>query len=115
MDNGSEFGAGVLTYTRDNGMHLPQSHTCGSSMAAWRGGGHGQVRTGIRHASFAETIVDGAAQVKSALYMAAMAKHRRPGRTGYSPRAFIYGVYERVVAIGFDHYLEQPKRRGAYP
>lgn len=40
--------------------------------------------------------------------MAPFAKHGRPGRTGYRPRALIYGVDERRVMRGFGHYLEQP-------
>ena len=37
-----------------------------------------------------------------------MAKNRRPGRTGYSPRSLVFGVDERLVASGLNHYLEQP-------
>ena len=39
---------------------------------------------------------------------ASMAKNRRPGRTGYSPRALVFGCDERLIASGLNHYLEQP-------
>ena len=37
-----------------------------------------------------------------------MAKNRRPGRTGYSPRSLVFGLEERLIASGLSHYLEQP-------
>ena len=37
-----------------------------------------------------------------------MAKNRRPGRTGFSPRALVFGCDERLIASGLNHYLEQP-------
>ena len=37
-----------------------------------------------------------------------MAKNRRPGKTGYSPRTLVFGVDERLVASGLNHYLEEP-------
>ena len=37
-----------------------------------------------------------------------MAKNRRPGKTGYSPRALVFGIDERLVASGLNHYLEEP-------
>ena len=39
---------------------------------------------------------------------ASMAKNRRPGRTGYSPRSLVFGLDERLVASGLNHYLEEP-------
>ena len=37
-----------------------------------------------------------------------MAKNRRPGKTGYSPRSLVFGIDERLVASGLNHYLEEP-------
>ena len=39
---------------------------------------------------------------------ASMVKNRRPGRTGYSPRSLVFGLDERLVASGLNHYLEEP-------
>ena len=39
---------------------------------------------------------------------AAMAKNRRPGRTGYSPRALVFGRYEWLIASGLNHSLTTP-------
>ena len=37
-----------------------------------------------------------------------MAKNRRPGKTGYSPRSMVFGVDEKLVLSGLNHYLEEP-------
>ena len=37
-----------------------------------------------------------------------MAKNRRPGRTGYSPRTHVFGFDERLFASGIGHALDQP-------
>ena len=39
---------------------------------------------------------------------AAMAKNRRPGKTGYSPRTLVFGVDERLIASGLYYYVEEP-------
>ena len=36
------------------------------------------------------------------------AKNRRPGRSGYSPRATVFGFDETRFASGLGHYLEKP-------
>lgn len=46
--------------------------------------------------------------MKDVLRAASSAKNRRPERIGYSPRAFIYGLYEILLASGLAHYPEQP-------
>lgn len=33
-------------------------------------------------------------------------KNSRPGRTGYSPRALVYGLYEQLLASCLDHHLD---------
>ena len=39
---------------------------------------------------------------------ATMSKNRRPGKGGYSPRTMVFGVDERLIASGLNHYLEEP-------
>ena len=39
---------------------------------------------------------------------ATKAKNRRLGKTGYSPRTLVFGVDERLIASGLNHYLEEP-------
>lgn len=42
------------------------------------------------------------------LRMASLAKNRRPGRTGYSPRALVYGHDEKHMASGLGRSLDKP-------
>ena len=42
------------------------------------------------------------------LLIASAAKNRRPGHTGYSPRAFVFGLDDRLVASNLNHFLEEP-------
>lgn len=69
---------------------------------------HVQALSVIMHAILEETTVAGTEQLNFVLLMAPWAKHRRPGTTGYSPKALIYWLDERVVANGLGHVLEQP-------
>ena len=55
-----------------------------------------------------ETNPIGFQQMTDVCMHAAMAKNRRPGKTGYSPRTLVFGVDERLIASGLNHYLEQP-------
>ena len=55
-----------------------------------------------------ETSPIGFAQMSDACLHASMAKNRRPGRTGFSPRALGFGCDERLIASGLSHYLAQP-------
>ena len=69
---------------------------------------HGQVLAEIIQAIATEKLVSGMQQMKDVALHTCMAKNRRPGRTGYSPRTLVFGVDERLVASGLNHYLEQP-------
>ena len=40
--------------------------------------------------------------------IASAAKNRRLGRTGYSPRALVFGLDDRLVASNLNHFLEEP-------
>ena len=53
-----------------------------------------------------EEGVKGFKEMETACVHASMAKNRRPGRTGYSPRATVFGFDERLFASGLGHYLE---------
>ena len=55
-----------------------------------------------------ETRLVGFKQMKDVCLHAAMAKNRRPGKTGYSPCTLVFGVDERLIASGLNHYLEEP-------
>ena len=54
-----------------------------------------------------ETSPVGFSQMCDVCLHASMAKNRRPGRTGFSPRALVFGCDERLIASGLNHYLEQ--------
>ena len=47
-------------------------------------------------------------QMNDVCLHASMAKNRRPGRTGFSPRSLVFGCDERLIASGLSHYLETP-------
>lgn len=107
VENGPEFGAGILTYTSDNVIF----NRVRPVVAPWHHGvveRFGQAFADLIHAILAETNVAGTEHMTYVLLTAALAKHRRQGRTGHSPRAFIYGLDERVVASEIDNDLEQP-------
>ena len=46
--------------------------------------------------------------MKDVCLHASMTKNRRPGQTGYSPRSLVFGVDERLILSGLNHYLEEP-------
>ena len=69
---------------------------------------HGQVLADIIQAVITEKEVRGEKHMNDVALHTSMAKNRRPGRTGYSPRSLIFGLDERLVASGLNHYLEQP-------
>ena len=46
--------------------------------------------------------------METACRHASMAKNRRPGRTGYSPTATVFGFDQRLFASGLGRYLEKP-------
>ena len=79
--------------------------------APWQNGmveRHGGVLGDIIEAIVLETSPIGYQQMTDVCLNASMAKNRRPGRTGYSPRALVFGCDERLIASGPNHYLEQP-------
>ena len=69
---------------------------------------HGQVLSDIIQAVTVGTEVQGTKQMQDLVLHTCMAKNRRPGRTGYSPRSLVFGLDERLIASGLNHYLEQP-------
>ena len=69
---------------------------------------HGQVISDIINAVVSECNVHGTKDMEDVCLHACMSKNRRPGRTGYSPRTLVFGVDERLVASGLNHYLEEP-------
>ena len=79
--------------------------------APWQNGmveRHGGVLGDIVQATVMETGAIGADQMTDVCLHASMAKNRRPGKTGFSPRTLIFGVDERLIASGLNHYLEEP-------
>ena len=69
---------------------------------------HGQVLADIVNIVVSDLGVAGWQQMQDLCLHVCMVKNRRPGRTGYSPRTLIFGVDERLVASGLNHYLEEP-------
>lgn len=69
---------------------------------------HGVVMAEIFYIILSEARAVGPDPVRAVLRFASLAKHRRPVRTGYSPRALIYGLDERLITRGLDHDVEQP-------
>ena len=69
---------------------------------------HGQVLGDIVQAVIIENTVKGEKEMQDMTLHVCMAKNRRPGRTGYSPRSLVFGIDERLVASGLNHYLEVP-------
>ncbi len=69
---------------------------------------HGGVLGDIIKATVNETSAVGHHQMRDVCLYASMAKNRRPGKTGYSPRTLVFGVDEKLVASGLSHYLEEP-------
>lgn len=103
VDHGSEF----LAYTSDNGIYQKVF----SVEAPWQHGmveGHGQVMADIIQATISETRVSGTYQMKDVLRMTSLAKNRTLCKTGYSPWALVYGLDEKLLASGLDHYLDKP-------
>ena len=79
--------------------------------APWQNGmveRHSGVLGDIIEAVVQETSPIGYNQMCDVCLHASMAKNRRPGRTGFSPRALVFGCDERLIASGLNHYLEQP-------
>ena len=79
--------------------------------AAWQHGmveRHGDVLNDLINVVVKTHGVKGLLEMKDALLHVCMAKNRRPGRTGYSPRTLVFGIDERLVASGLNHYLEVP-------
>lgn len=68
---------------------------------------HGQVLSDIIHAVLAEANVIGPERMHEVRRMASLAKNRRQGSTGYSPRTLIDGLDERSITSGLDHYWAQ--------
>ena len=62
----------------------------------------------IISAVVSETSAEGANHMKDICLHASMAKNRRPGKTGYSPRSLVFGVDEKLILSGLNHYLEEP-------
>ena len=69
---------------------------------------HGGVLGDIIEAVVLETSPIGFQQMSDVCLHASMSKNRRPGKTGFSPRALVLGVDERLIASGLNHYLESP-------
>ena len=91
--------------------HLGAAFKMTSLEAPWQNGmveRHGGVLGHIIEAVVLETSPVGHAQMSDICLHASMAKNRRPGRTGYSPRSLVFGCDERLIASGLNHYLEQP-------
>ena len=79
--------------------------------APWQNGmveRHGGVLGDIISVTVMETGATGFQQMKDVAIHSSMAKNRRPGKTGHSPRTMVFGVDERLVASGLNHYLEEP-------
>ena len=79
--------------------------------APWQNGmveRHGGVLGDIITVTVMESGAVGFDQMRDVCAHAAMAKNRRPGKTGWSPRAMVFGVDERLIASGLNHYLEDP-------
>ena len=69
---------------------------------------HGGVLGDIITAACMDTSPVGFEQMKDVCLHASMAKNRRIGRSGYSPRTLVFGCDERLIASGLNHYLEEP-------
>ena len=79
--------------------------------APWQNGmveRHGGVLGDIITVTVMESGATGFAQMKDVAIHSSMAKNRRPGKTGHSPRTMVFGTDERLVASGLNHYLEEP-------
>ena len=79
--------------------------------APWQNGmveRHGGVLGDIITATVMETSPVGIDQMKDVCMHAAMAKNRRPGKGGFAQRILVFGVDERLIASGLNHYLEEP-------
>ena len=85
--------------------------------APWQNGvveRHGGVLGDIITVTVMESGAQGFDQMRDVCAHAAMAKNRRPGKTGWSPRAMVFGVDERLTASGLNHYLEDPDDAGIF-
>ena len=106
-DRGREFFGVFQEMVNDSGMEFHMIPT----EAPWQHGmveRHGGVLGDIIVSTVEETVANGLEEMKDVALHACMAKNRRPGRTGFSPRALVFGVDERLMASGLNHYLEQP-------
>ncbi len=106
-DQGKEFHGGFKQCASELGSHFRMMRV----EVPWQFGmveRHGQVLGGVISATVAETGACGYNQIRDVCLHASMAKNRRPGKTGYSPRSLVYGVDERLAARGLNHYLETP-------
>ena len=91
-------------------VSLVPSSNC-STESQWQHGiveRHGAVMGDIITAVVMETRARGSIHLQDLCLHASMAKHRRPGKTGYSPRALVFGVDEKLMLSGLTHYLEEP-------
>ena len=80
--------------------------------APWQNGmveRHGGVLGDIIEAVVLASAPVGLQQMKDVCLHASMAKNRIPGRTGYSPRALVFGCDEQSLMTlpGVTHLLEQ--------
>ena len=79
--------------------------------APWQNGmveRHGAVLGDIVTAVVTETGANGLGAMRDVCLHASFTKNRRPGKSGYSPRSLVFGVDERLVLSGLNHYLEEP-------
>ena len=79
--------------------------------AAWQQGmveRHGGVISDMLDAFVRDLAVAGSDEMEMALCHCSAAKNRRPGRTGFSPRAAVFGVDERLPGSILSHRLEHP-------
>jgi hypothetical protein len=79
--------------------------------ASWQHGmteRHGGVLVDIIESVVAELQLKGPEAMSEALIHSSAAKNRRPGRTGFSPRAMVFGCDERLPGSLLSHRLEQP-------
>ena len=107
VDQGTEFHGDF----KDAMSQLGIAHRMIPVEAPWQHGmveRHGDVIGEIVAAAVKDTSVHGMDQMKDVCLYASMAKNRRPGKTGYSPRSLVFGIDEKLIASGLNHYLEEP-------
>jgi hypothetical protein len=69
---------------------------------------HGGVAGDIIEANVHELQIKGAPEMERTVLQALAAKNRRPGRSGFSPRAMVFGCDERLPGSLLSHRLESP-------